>query len=332
MDLKLLEDNQSSALSAVLEHRLNDNRFSDRAREIMTATRSESTNKTYQIEWKRFLRWSEEVGIDEYPVSAHTLGAYLVWMHDKKYSKSTISKSLTVISLVHDERDDPTGDKVIRQMIKGICRLDRRVPKKAPALGLNELIAMCTRLKQRGTDKDLRNRAMLSLGWMGAMRASEVVALHWSDIEHVSQGFEITIRESKTNQGKGPELIALPFLSVDYEMVCPVRNILALITPIERRCVGIYKKPVFSRSGTSGNSLSPRTIDRVLKSAAAMAGINRPYTSHSLRRGWATFAADRGIGERELMKHGRWKTSQVAQGYVERSDIWRHNPIANLLG
>ena len=38
---------------------------------------------------------------------------------------------------------------------------------------------------------------------------------------------------------------------------------------------------------------------------------------HSLRRGGATEAANRGINDRLFQKHGRWKTSGVKDGYVD---------------
>jgi integrase len=50
----------------------------------------------------------------------------------------------------------------------------------------------------------LRDRALLLLGFAGAMRRSELVALDLSDIERHPKGIVVTIRRSKTDQeGRG---------------------------------------------------------------------------------------------------------------------------------
>jgi integrase len=45
-----------------------------------------------------------------------------------------------------------------------------------------------------------RDRALLSLGFTGAFRRSELVALDVSDLEGPREGLIVTIRKSKTDQ------------------------------------------------------------------------------------------------------------------------------------
>jgi integrase len=57
---------------------------------------------------------------------------------------------------------------------------------------------------------DLRNRALLLLGFAGAFRRSELVALDVADIAETKTGLLVTIRRSKTDQHRarlvdGPE-------------------------------------------------------------------------------------------------------------------------------
>jgi site-specific recombinase XerD len=52
--------------------------------------------------------------------------------------------------------------------------------------------------------KGLRDRALLLLGFAGAFRRSELVALDGEDIEQCETGIKIAIRHSKTDQeGQG---------------------------------------------------------------------------------------------------------------------------------
>jgi site-specific recombinase XerD len=55
------------------------------------------------------------------------------------------------------------------------------------------------------TPKGLRDRALLLIGFAGGFRRSELVALDFADIADVEDGLKITIRRSKSDQGRpGP--------------------------------------------------------------------------------------------------------------------------------
>jgi integrase len=50
-----------------------------------------------------------------------------------------------------------------------------------------------------------RDRALLALGFAGAFRRSELVALEVADLAETPDGLRVTIRRSKTDQGQGAE-------------------------------------------------------------------------------------------------------------------------------
>ena len=53
----------------------------------------------------------------------------------------------------------------------------------------------------------LRNRALLLLGFAGALRRSELVGLDVEDLDFTSAGLVVTLRRSKTDQdGEGRKL------------------------------------------------------------------------------------------------------------------------------
>jgi site-specific recombinase XerD len=49
--------------------------------------------------------------------------------------------------------------------------------------------------------RGLRDRAILLLGFAGALRGSELVALNVEDLEETAEGLLVTIRRSKTSSG-----------------------------------------------------------------------------------------------------------------------------------
>jgi len=59
---------------------------------------------------------------------------------------------------------------------------------------------------------------LLLIGFAGALRRSELVALNTEDIEEAPDGMKITIRHSKTDQGGAGQTITIPF----GKIACPI--------------------------------------------------------------------------------------------------------------
>ena len=334
----MTDKTHSTKLATVFADRLacRDTELSELTRDILASRREPSTRDTYRREWKRFCNWSAEQKVFDFPVTAYTAGAYLTWLHGMGLSRSTIRKAITVLGLVHDGSDNPCDDRMVREIIKGIMRRDRRPVRKARPLALAELVAICEQLTEIGDLRALRDRALLSVGWMGALRSAELAGLNWGDVVEVEAGIELQIRESKTNKTGEAEIIGLPLLHDAYQIVCPVRNLRAIMPAFE--CSDTPLEPVFARYPATlfdialAGRISTRLVQRAVTRGASLARLEQHYSSHCLRRGFATYAASRGISELTIMRHGRWKSSAVAQGYIERAKIWAENPIKALLG
>src|SRR3954462_9897744 len=79
----------------------------------------------------------------------------------------------------------------------GIRRTVGDAPVRKKAATSDIVIAMAAEGKSL---RALRNRAVLLLGFAGAFRRSEVVALNLEDLEETPEGLLITIRRGKTDQ------------------------------------------------------------------------------------------------------------------------------------
>jgi integrase len=73
--------------------------------------------------------------------------------------------------------------------------------------------------------KGIRDRALLLLGFAGAFRRSELVALNVEDIEETPDGMKITIRRSKTDQEGEGQKVGIP--RGKHAATCPVRALTA---------------------------------------------------------------------------------------------------------
>jgi hypothetical protein len=110
----------------------------------------------------------------------------------------------------------PTDDERVRATARGIRRtIGVAKTTKAPATN-DKLLAMVA-LRDCSLAA-FRDRALLLLGFAGAFRRSELVALDVADIERTAQGLRITIRQSKTDQEGAGQTIAV----VRGSVVCPI--------------------------------------------------------------------------------------------------------------
>ena len=170
-----------------------------------------------------------------------------------------------------------------------------------------------------------RDRALLLLGFAGALRRSELVGLALGDIEVVPQrGLRLLICRSKTDQRGAGQAIAL-WANPREPGLCPARALAAWLGFRQGggdRTGGAPDAalPVFvglSKAGRlSGLALSDKAVWRLVKQAARDAGLADPegYSGHSLRAGLAA-----------IMRQTRHRSAKVALGYLRPAELWRNN-------
>jgi integrase len=101
------------------------------------------------------------------------------------------------------------GNMLVTETLKGIKRTHgMAVTRKAPVL-TEDLRSMLRETVPEGL-LGARDRALLLIGFSGAFRRSELVALDVSDMRSTPEGLLLTIRRSKTDQeGEGRD-VAIP--------------------------------------------------------------------------------------------------------------------------
>jgi integrase len=109
-------------------------------------------------------------------------------------SVSTIGRRLAAIRAAHRAAGFPApkSDK-LSETLSGIRRTLGVAPKqKSPATA--DLLASVLEAIGNRRAKDVRDKAMLALGFAAALRRSEIVALNVEDIAFYGEGMRINIR------------------------------------------------------------------------------------------------------------------------------------------
>lgn len=168
----------------------------------------------------------------------------------------------------------------------------------------------------------MQDRAILLVGFAsGGRRRAELANLYAEDLRKVEGGYLIRLRHSKTDQlGKGQEV---PILGAAAQAVT------AWLVKSGIRTGKLFRG--IRRSGQLNDGLAGRTVNRIVKRRATLAGIDPAlFGAHSLRSGFITESGRRGSALGDAMALSGHRTTAVAQGYYREGELMR-NPAAHML-
>ena len=299
----------------------------DQVRDFIGQAKAPSTLRAYRSDWVNFAVWCDGHGRACLPALPETVALYVTDQASTK-AASTITRRLAAISVAHQAagHDSPISASSVRAVMQGIRRVKGTAPKQKTAAITADIRAMIGALPL-GTPAGVRDRALLLVGFAGALRRSELAGLDAGDVQFVHEGLAVTIRRSKGDQEGQGQKVGLPFGS--DPATCPVRALQAWLDASE-----IADGPLFravDRHGRLGmGRLSGEAVAAVVKRAAAAAGKDPgQYAGHSLRAGLATAAAQAGVEERDIMTQGRWR-SLVVRRYIRDGSLFRANAAARV--
>jgi integrase len=280
--------------------------------EFIAAATASSTRRAYHSDLTHFLAWGGDL-----PATAEQVARYLA-DHAAVLSMATLARRLAGIRAAHVARGflDPTKSELVRLTFRGIRRRFGRPQRRVTALSAHDLQAIVASLRQ--STKDVRDTAILLVGFAGAFRRSELISLDCNDVEIGELGAAIVLRRSKTDQNGHGRTISISRVG---GLVCPV-------TALERWLVvsHISEGPVFRPVTKSGKILQTRisagTIARVLKIRVQAIGRDPTrYSGHSLRAGFATEAARIGVPQWRIRAQTGHLSDSVLETYIRAGEV-----------
>jgi integrase len=299
----------------------------EKAKEYAGQSRAENTKRAYSSDWRRFGEWCEAQGLEALPASPMTVIAYITSMAER-YKVATLQRHLVSISQAHEMNGHPSPvkNKNVRTVMEGIRRAKGSAQdRKAPVL-VEDLRRMVEALP--ATVQGKRDRAMLLIGFAGAFRRSELVALDVGDVEVTRDGLVVTVRRSKTDQEGQGRKVGIPYGS--NPATCPVRALQDWLEASEITAGPLFR-PVDKGGKVLDRRASHRAVARLVKRLARAAGLDpRRFSGHSLRAGFATQAAMNAASDRSIMKQTGHRSRAMVDRYVRDGSLFRDNAAARL--
>ena len=296
-------------------------------RAYQQASKADSTIRAYRSDVQVFQAWCDRFGFRSLPASPEAVAGFMAHEAEAGRSVSTIGRRLAAIRYGHKlaKAADPTDDEDVRATMKGIRRRVGVAPTQKAAATVDVLQMLLARTPDTLTGK--RDRALLALGFAGAFRRSELVALDVENLREDPEGLRVMVRRSKVDQeGRGFEK-AIPH----GRFVRPVALVREWLD-----AAGIVSGAVFrpvSRSGRVRKSanlaeIAPRLTDRsvanILQNYCAAAGLDAStFGAHSLRAGYITTAAERGADLARIMDQSGHRDPRTVVGYIRRANAFK---------
>ena len=324
----------------------------ERARAFARAATAKNTKRAYRADWADFCAWCDTRSVPALPATPETVALYIASRAEvgpegddgrptPGLRVSTLERRLSAINQAHRQtgHEAPASrrDEPLHSVWAGVTRTKGVVAQKvSPALP-DDLRHMIGALP-RGEDGEWtlaakRDRALLLVGFAGALRRSELVAVEAGHVQFTAEGMRLRLPRSKADQeGRGAAL------GVHYgrtPATCPVRALRSWLAAGREATGAPLSGPLFRKVDRWGRlwetGLTSGAVAKLVKRAASRAGLDAAlYSGHSLRAGFATQAARAGKHERAIMAHTRHKSERVLREYIREGALFDENPTDDI--
>ncbi len=312
--------------------------------DLSTPDHAPATERAYAHDWNDFETFCQRHGLEPLPAAPQTLALYLKALETRRSQSPeglragttglalpTLRRRLAAIASRHATAalETPTDHPLVRRLLRRYSRSRGTAEKKKEPLLIEHFPAI---LAAMGDElAALRDRALLLLGYAGAFRRSELVAL---DVEHLKfskRGLYVWIGAAKNDpRKKGRELYVplLPAASPSAQL-CAVAALERWLGSVG--AAGAVFRTFDLRGRLTATRLDPGDVARILRRRAAAAGVAGDFAGHSLRRGFITNAAKKKIPIESIKRVTGQRSSEIVLDYVAAATIDDEPPLLEIV-
>lgn len=256
------------------------------------ASQSESTRRSYSQDIRHFRAAGHRI-----PATPSVVAGYLA-NSAATLAVATLQHRLVAIHRAHKEagHSSPVSSEIVKRTMQGIRRTKGVKQRQVRALVKDDLLELLVTVAKQKPLKAARDKALLLVGFAGAFRRSELVALRVEDITPHAHGLEFAIVKSKTDQEGAGRTVFIPLAKSEER--CPVR-VLQYWLEVAGIGHGALFRPVNRHDKLMGDKqLTPQSVALIVKQAVRNAKgpeVAHLFSGHSMRAGYVTTAAEIGL-------------------------------------
>ena len=291
--------------------------------------KAKNTRRAYQSDWNDFEAYLTKRNHSVLPASPDDVALYLRYLVQRRVLKvSTVSRRLAAITEQHKANGyrSPAEEWVVRNTMRRL-RLEHGSPArgKAPLL-IEDVKKIMDSIPD--TLVGVRDRAILLLGFAGAMRRRELVSLDIQDLALAPEGLVLSVNQSKTDQTRKGRKLGIPHGV--HEATCPVRAVLRWIEQ-SKLADGPLFRGITKHGAVRTTRLTDQIVADIVKRYTKEIGkYASRFSAHSLRSGFITSAAIAGVPERAIQDQSGHQSVTVLRRYIRDACIFRFNAAAKV--
>lgn len=285
-----------------------------------------NTARIYRRGWEHFTAFCEGRGLSPLPARPEAVGLFIEKMARDGYALSTINTRVAAIKKRHEQAGErsPTDAPAVEQHWETVQQTVSREPNQKEPVLIEHLQRM-----EFDTPElpELRDRALLFVGFAGGFRRSELTDLEVRDLTEADGGIVYRIRNPKGRAQT--ETIQVPDAvpALDPTPNDALREWL--------QAAGIESGPLFRMVDRWGNvrggALSGQSVYETVRERMEALGENPDeYGAHSLRAGFATQAYMDGIGEHEAAAQTRHASLETLREYQRVNVVLEDHPLTRM--
>ena len=182
-----------------------------KARQSIYIARADNTIDAYASDWKDFCDWCVQHKQEYFPTRAETIVNYINDLADNAKA-NTIARRVSALTENFDAAgltDNPCRQPLVKDAVRGIKRMKGTIQQGKMPILFDDLVDMLRHIEGHEAEQ-ARDRAILLIGFYGAMRRSEIASLHVEDLQFSRLGLRITVRNAKTDKAGQGQVISIP--------------------------------------------------------------------------------------------------------------------------
>ena len=235
-------------------------------------------------------------------------GQYVEEMSEN-YKSATIRRRFSSLSSLFylTKSPNPVNEPEVTLAMKRMHRKIGRAQKQASPLTLKYLEQM--KGKCNNSNRGMRDKVLLQLGYETMRRRSEICAFKFEDLDQMPNGkYSLHLRQSKTDQFAQGRLI-------------PISDTLANLILKWQKKIGVndgYILRSIRKDGAIGDQLSSASLCNILVDLQYRSRLRHlpNFSGHSFRVGAALDLLERGVPLEKIMLRGGWGSKSTALKYL----------------
>ena len=288
-------------------------------------SRATSSTRKHLGAFKHWKAWATEHALPVFPAQAQHVSLCLQHLAGTLESNSAAEEAVNAIGWVHNLAGvvSPAGSPFIRATLEGIQRMLACPVEKKQPITSKMLAEVVEDTNKHSSLSNIRLATACLLSYASFLCFDELVHFRPCDIEIDTHMARVHIHRSKTDQlQRGDEVL----IARTGTPTCPVAMLERYMGKpgIDKRSsLFLFRaitKTKARESLRSSGSISYSRLRELFKLKLEELGYPAgKYGLHSLRAGGSTAAANAGVPDQLFKRHGRWRSKNAKDEYVDDS-------------